>query len=210
MPPSPWRCCGALDQRPRRKLATLGIRTIGDIAAWPETSLVAAFGEYGRELCRRARGEDDRMVVTEHEAKSMSQETTFARDVRDDHELERTLRRLASEVAGYLRRANLAGATVRLKLRWPDFTTLTRQTTLPQRTDDEVEIADTAIKLLKTVRRSGQAVRLIGVGVSGLGYPVRQLEFWNTGFEKNRRLATAIDTLRGKYGDQVIHRGEDS
>ena len=118
--------------------------------------------------------------------------------------------RLAGEVAGYLRHANLAGATVRLKLRWPDFTTLTRQTTLNQRTDDEVEIAETAIQLLRTVRRTGQAVRLIGVGMSGLGYPVRQLEFWNPSIEKNRRLASAIDMLKGKYGDQVIHRGEDS
>ena len=149
------------------------------------------------------------MVVTEHEAKSMSQETTFARDVRDDRELERTLRRLAGELAGYLRHANLAGGKVRLKLRWPDFTTLTRQTTLPQRTDDEAEIAATALKLLRGVRKSGQAVRLIGVGVSGLDFPVRQLELWNVGAEKNRRLTAAIDSLRGKYGEQVIHRGED-
>jgi DNA polymerase-4 len=140
----------------------------------------------------------------------MSQETTFARDVRDDHELERTLRRLAGEVAGYLRRANLAGATVRLKLRWPNFTTLTRQTTLAQRSDDESEIGGAALKLLRGVRKSGQAVRLIGVGVSGLGYPVRQLELWNAGTEKSRRLTAAIDALKGKYGDQVIHRGEDS
>jgi DNA polymerase-4 len=193
-----------------KKLASLGMRTIGDIAGWPSSALAAAFGEYGRELGRRARGEDDRMVVTEHEAKSMSQETTFARDVRDDRELERTLRRLAAEVAGDLRHANLAGATVRLKLRWPDFTTLTRQTTLTQRSNDETEIAVTAIKLLKSVRRSGQAVRLIGVGVTGLGYPVRQLELWSPGQEKRRRLIAAIDALRGKYGDQVIQRGDDN
>jgi DNA polymerase-4 len=192
-----------------RKLAALGIRTIGDIAAWPETNLTAMFGEYGRELARRARGEDDRMVVTEHEAKSMSQETTFARDVRDDKVLERTLRQLAGDVAAYLRKANLAGATIRLKLRWPDFTTLTRQTTLPQRTDDESIIVATALQLLHAVRKSGQPVRLIGVGVSGLGYPVRQLELWDTISVKARRLTAAIDLLRDKYGENVIHRGED-
>jgi DNA polymerase-4 len=207
--PLPMEMLWGVGPKTGRKLANLGIRTIGDIAGWPESSLVAAFGDYGRELARRARGEDDRMVVTEHEAKSMSQEITFARDVRDDRELEKTLRRLAGEVAGYLRHAGLAGATVRLKLRWPDFTTLTRQSTLPQRTDDEVEIAQIALSLLKSVRRSGQAVRLIGVGVSGLGYPVRQLEFWDAGTERNRRLAAALDSLREKYGDQVIHRGED-
>jgi DNA polymerase-4 len=193
-----------------RKLAALGMRTIGDIAAWPETSLTEMFGEYGRELARRARGEDDRMVVTEREAKSMSQETTFARDVRDDKVLERTLRQLAGDVAVYLRKANLAGATIRLKLRWPDFTTLTRQTTLAQRTDDEVIIVAAALELLHAVRKPGQAVRLIGIGVSGLGYPVRQLELWDTLSEKARRLTSAIDLLRDKYGENVIHRGEDA
>jgi DNA polymerase-4 len=207
--PLPMEMLWGVGPKTGAKLAALGMRTIGDIAAWPETSLREMFGEYGQELARRARGEDDRMVVTEHEAKSMSQETTFARDVRDDRTLERTLRQLAGEVAGYLRKANLAAATIRLKLRWPDFTTLTRQTTLPQRTDDEAIIVATAMELLHTVRKSGQAVRLIGVGVSGLGYPIRQLELWDTSSEKGRRLTAAIDLLRDKYGENVIHRGED-
>ena len=208
--PLPMEMLWGVGPKTATKLTALGMRTIGDIAAWPETNLTDMFGEYGRELARRARGEDDRMVVTEHEAKSMSQETTFARDVRDDKVLERTLRQLAGDVAGFLRKANLAGATIRLKLRWPDFTTLTRQTTLPQRTDDEAIIAAAALHLLHSVRQSGQAVRLIGVGVSGLGYPIRQLELWDTISEKSRRLTAAIDLLRDKYGDEVIHRGEDA
>jgi DNA polymerase-4 len=207
--PLPMEMLWGVGPKTAKRLAALGIRTIGDISAWPDGSLLEMFGEYGRELSRRARGEDDRMVVTEHEAKSMSQETTFARDVRDDQVLERTLRQLAADVAGYLRKANLAGATIRLKLRWPDFTTLTRQTTLPQRTDDETIIVKTALELLHTVRTSGQAVRLLGVGVSSLGYPIRQLELWDTINDKARRLTAAIDLLRDKYGDQVIHRGED-
>ncbi|MFH1183627.1 MAG: DNA polymerase IV [Chloroflexota bacterium] len=207
--PLPMEMLWGVGPKTAGKLATLGMRTIGDIAGWPESSLVDMFGDYGRELARRARGEDDRMVVTEHEAKSMSQETTFARDLRDDKALERTVRQLASEVAGYLRKSNLAGSTIRLKLRWPDFTTLTRQTTLSQRTDDEGEIAGTALELLSSVRKPGQAVRLIGVGVSGLGYPIRQLELWDTGRDRSRRLTVAIDTLRDKFGETVIHRGDD-
>lgn len=208
--PLPMEMLWGVGPKTSAKLASLGIRTIGDIAAWPEASLSAMFGEYGRELARRARGEDDRMVVTEHEAKSMSQETTFARDVRDDRLLERTLRQLAGDVAGDLRKANLAGLTIRLKLRWPDFTTLTRQTTLPQRTDDEAEIVAAALQLLHSVRKPGQSVRLIGVGISGLGSPVRQLELWDTGSEKGRRLAAALDLLRDRYGEKVIHRGDDA
>jgi DNA polymerase-4 len=192
------------------RLAELGIRTIGDIAGWPESSLVQRFGQYGKELARRARGQDERMVVAQHEAKSISQERTFARDVHDDRELERKLRQLATEVAAYLRRDDLAGATIRVKVRWPDFRTLTRQTTLPQRTDDEREIADAAVDLLRSVRKTGQAVRLIGVAVAGLGNPVRQLELWDAGAERARRLTAAIDTLRDKFGKHVVHRGSNA
>jgi DNA polymerase-4 len=189
------------------RLAELGIHTIGDIGRWPENGLIDLFGENGRDLARRARGQDDRELSTEHEAKSISQETTFTRDVRDDRTLEKTLQRLAAEVARYLRRSDLAAATVRLKLRWPDFTTLTRQSTLPQRTNEDQEIFKVAIELMKGVRRSGQAVRLIGVGVSGLGPPLRQMELWDTKSEKSRRLRDAMDKLRDRYGEEVIRRG---
>jgi DNA polymerase-4 len=146
--------------------------------------------------------------VTEHETKSISQETTFTRDIREDKALERTLTEMAAEVARNLRKSNLAGATVKLKIRWPDFTTLTRQTTLPQRTDQAEEIAKVAIELMRAVRKSGQPVRLIGVGVSGLGFPVRQLSLWDTESQKLRRLQDAIDELREKYGDRVIRHGD--
>jgi DNA polymerase-4 len=205
--PLPIEMLWGVGPKTASKLNELGMKTIGDIANWPESILVQLFGENGHELARHARGQDDRMIVTEHEAKSMSQETTFMRDVRDDKALEKTLRDLAAEVGRNLRRSNLAGATVRLKIRWPDFATLTRQTTLPQRTDQDVEINKAARDLLRGVRRPGQAVRLIGVGVSNLGAPIRQLALWDTEIDKSRQLGEAIDKLRGKYGDKVIQRG---
>lgn len=189
------------------RLAELGIHTIGDIARWPEEGLVRLFGENGRDLARRARGQDDRPIVTEHETKSISQEVTFPRDVSDDKSLERTLREQAAQVGAQLRREELAGKTVKLKIRWPDFTTLTRQTTLPQPTDNDDEIFKTALALLKKVRRPRQAVRLIGVGVSGLGMPTRQLSLWDNGGEKSRRLQEAVDTLKERFGRKVIQRG---
>jgi len=192
------------------RLTELGIHTIGDIARWPESDLIRLFGENGRDLARHAKGQDDRPIVTERETKSISQEVTFSRDVRDDKSLEKTLREQAEEVARQLRKNNLAGATIKLKLRWPNFTTLTRQTTLPHSTDQKDEIAETALHLMRAVRRSGQAVRLIGVGVSGLGPPIRQLGLWEVSSEKSRRLQEAIDELREKYGDTVIHHGESS
>ena len=190
------------------RLTELGIHTIGDIAAWPEKELVNLFGENGRDLWHHAQGIDNRPIVTEYETKSISQETTFNVDVRDEQTLEKTLREQSSEVARQLRKNDLAGKTVKLKIRWSDFTTLTRQTTLPTSTDNDDEIFRTAVKLMKTVRKPNQAVRLIGVGVSGIGAPVRQLSLWDAGNEKSRKLQEVVDQLQEKYGRDVIHRGE--
>ena len=190
------------------RLNELGIRTIGDIAKWPESEMIRMFGENGRDLARHSKGIDDRPITTERETKSISQEITFSRDVRDDKALEKTVREQAAEVARQLRKNELAGSTVKLKMRWPDFTTLTRQTTFDHRTDQEEEIAQAALDLLRSVRKPNQAVRLIGVGVTGLGQPIRQLGLWDMDNEKSRRLQEAVDALQEKYGNNVIHKGE--
>jgi len=191
-----------------KRLSDLGIHTIGDIAKWPESEMVRLFGENGRELSRHSRGMDERPIETERETKSISQEITFSRDVRDDKLLQKTLMEMSAEVAKQLRKNNLAGRTIKLKLRWPDFTTLTRQTTLANPTDQEEEIARAALDLLKAVRKSNQAVRLIGVGVSGLGAPIRQLGLWDVDNEKSRKLQEAVDALQEKFGPDVIRKGE--
>ena len=120
-----------------RELARLGIETIGDLARWPREELVARFG-----VARRARGctgpatgWTTALVTPEHEAKSLSREETFARDIRDAEMLRRELLRLSDEVAWRLRRHQLQARTVNLKLRYGDFSTLTRQVTLPDATD---------------------------------------------------------------------------
>ncbi len=191
------------------RLTELGIHTIGDIARWNQKDLVNLFGENGRDLWQHANGIDNRPVTTESETKSISQEITYNVDVRDEKTLEKTLREQAREVAHQLRKNELAGKTVKLKIRWSDFTTLTRQTTLPTSTDNEDEIFHAAIKLIKTVRKPNQAVRLIGVGVSGIGPPVRQLSLWDAGSEKSRKLQEVMDTLQEKYGKKVIKHGYD-
>jgi DNA polymerase-4 len=190
------------------RLTELGIHTIGDITRWPENEMVRLFGENGRDLWRHAQGIDNRPIVTESETKSISQEITFNVDIRDEKTLEKTVREQAREVARQLRKNDLAGKTVKLKIRWSDFTTLTRQTTLPTSTDNEDEIFHAAIKLMKAVRKPNQPVRLIGVGVSGLGAPIRQLSLWDAGSEKSRKLQEVVDQLQEKYGRDVIHKGE--
>ena len=189
------------------RLTELGIYTIGDLAKWPESELIRMFGENGRDLSIHSKGIDERPIATEHETKSISQEITYSKDVRDDSVLQKTLREMSVEVGKQLRKNNLAGKTVKLKLRWPDFTTLTRQTTLTNPTDQEDEIERVALELLRAIRKPFQAVRLIGVGVTGLGQPIRQLGLWDADSEKERRLQEVVDELQEKYGRNVIKRG---
>ncbi len=201
------------------RLTELGIHTIGDIAKWPEGELIRMFGENGRDLARHSKGIDDRPITTEHETKSISQEITYSRDVRDDKVLQKTLHEMSAEVGKQLRENNLAGKTIKLKLRWPDFTTLTRQTTLASPTDQDEEIERVALDLLRSVRKPNQAVRLIGVGVTSLGQPIRQLGLWDSSTayrnavvrinsEKERKLQEVMDKLQEKYGRNVIRRGK--
>jgi DNA polymerase-4 len=192
------------------RLTELGIYTIGDLAKWPDSELIRMFGENGRDLAKHSKGLDDRPIVTEHETKSISQEITYSKDVRDEAVLQKTLHEMSAEVGKQLRRNNLAGRTIKLKIRWPDFTTLTRQTTLASPTDQDEEIERVALELLKAVRKPFQAVRLIGVGVTGLGQPIRQLGLWDTNSEKERKLQEAVDQLHEKYGRNAIHRGNEN
>lgn len=189
-------------------LAELGVRTIGDLALWPEADLVRRFGQNGLDLSRHARGIDDRPVIAEHEAKSISQEVTFDQDVNSDAVVESTLKSLSTRVGHTLRSARLAGKTIRLKLRWSDFTTLTRQITLPSPIDQDEEIYEVALRLLRQACPPGRAVRLIGVGVSGLGEAVQQMELWGEPREKQRKLQAALDELQDKYGKEMIGKGK--
>lgn len=190
------------------RLAEFGILTIGQLAQAPVGLLDREFGKYGSELVLRARGIDDSPVVTEHDVKSISQEITFSHDVRDEAKLHRKLRDLAEQVGYRLRQDSLTASTVRIKVRWDDFTTLTRQTTLSQPTDQDGIIFETAARLFDHLWLPEQKlVRLIGVGVSGLNPHVHQLSLWDTPTEKERRLLDAVDTLRARYGKKIVRRG---
>jgi DNA polymerase-4 len=189
------------------QLAQMGVRTIGDLARRSEADLARRFGKLGHDLARRARGLDERPVETEHEAKSISQETTFARDINDPVTLRRTLRQLSEQVGRRLRRKGLRGTTVKIKLRWSDFTTLTRQTTLDQSTDLDSDIFAAAGRLFDQTWPPGKRVRLVGVGVTGFDTPAYQLGLWNAPPEETHRLQDTLDELRDRFGRQAIQRG---
>jgi DNA polymerase-4 len=186
------------------RLEAMGIRTIGELAQRPAGELAALFGEHGRQLAERAHGVDERPVVTEHEPKSVSQETTFARDLADRDLLLKTLEGLAQGVARDLKRKQVVGATVKVKLRWSDFSTPTRQMTLSQPTDDGQRIFAAARQLFDQLWSPPAPIRLLGVGVSGLGAPVGQLGLWDQPDERVERLSGTVARLRAKFGENAI------
>lgn len=205
--PLPVATLWGIGPKTAARLEAMGIHTIGELANWSEMDLIQRFGKHGEDMARRARGIDDRPIVTSSPAKSFSQENTFARDVSSEVELRRTLRMQADQLSRRLRKKDLRAATVKIKLRWPDFTTLTRQTTLDRSTDRPEEIAAAAESLFGTVWAPGKAVRLLGVGVSGLTRQPRQLSLWDAETEKERRLQEAVSELRSRFGEKIVVRG---
>jgi DNA polymerase-4 len=205
--PLPVQMLWGIGPKARERLDGLEIRTIGDLAAREPSWLEAEFGASGIELAARARGEDDRPVEEGREARSMSSETTFSRDISDGAVLRRTLQELSDSVGARLREAGLAGSTIRLKLRWPDFTTITRQTSLRQPTDQDGEIYREAAALFERAWKAGKPVRLIGVAVAQLGPKLRQLSLFDRTWQADDKLLAAIDSIRTRYGANALRRG---
>ncbi len=196
------------------RLRALGLATVGELADFPAQLLAARIGERAaRHLQCLARGEDDRPVVPDREAKSISRETTFERDLRDDEACHRVLLELAESVGRRLRRAGKRSASVRLKVRFPPFRTVTRQAAVDPPTDDDLQIAALARRLLGQVRSSRQPVRLLGVGAAELidGDVPRQGSLFGEDAPavdpRRARLTQAVDDLRERFGDGVIRRG---
>ena len=149
------------------RLGGEGVTTVGQLASKPERWLDGFFGRMGPHMRRLAQGLDESPVTTERERKSVSAETTLARDTGDPEALNDLVRRLSERVGRHLARGGLRARTVKLKLRLSDFTTFTRQATPPEPVDSPDAIVAQAGKLLAVELKPGRAFRLVGVGVSG-------------------------------------------
>ena len=154
-----------------QRLNTEGIETIGQLASQPESWFRQVFGQRAMDIQAMALGQDKSPVRTERETKSVSAETTFADDLSGEETLYPYLAKLAGRVANHLEGKKLQGKTVTVKARLADFTTFTRQTTLPQPTGDESTILETAWQLFSKELTPGRSFRLLGVGVSGFASP---------------------------------------
>jgi len=182
-----------------------GVHTIGELAALPESQMQALFGSGAQAMHRHALGISASPVGVESRRKSVSQERTFARDVGDLDVLQRALLKMSEEVAAQLRKEGDCARTVVLKMRYPDFTTITRQATLAQPTDLAEDICAQARKLLQHEWKKGTQLRLIGVGATALSQ-ARQLSLFDTHTEQLSKLTKAVDDIRHKYGKDAIRR----
>lgn len=177
--PQPVRVIWGIGPRTAERLADLDIHTCGQLATSEPEKLVSHFGNQARSMQRLALGIDNRRVVIERGLpKSISQEWTFNKDVNDPQELKNQLHKQASSVARSLQKRNLVAHTVKVKFRWADFTTFTRQKSVAIGIDEEEKIYRLALAIWEEHWPTGQKIRLIGVGVSGLEQPAaRQSDF---------------------------------
>ena len=187
------------------RLYKLGMRTVGQLREYPQKMLIEQFGKQGRHLYRLARGQDDSPVQLEGERKSLSHETTFAQDTADPEILRATLLELSEQVGRRLRAHDLRGRTITLKLRFADFTTITRSETLAEAVAADEQIYATVAGLLEEVNLGRRKVRLVGVGVSSFGQS-GQLSLWDIPESKRPRVDQSIDELRERFGPDSIKR----
>ena len=187
----------------------LGIRTIGQLRQWPMETLRDRFGSQGEHLWRLAHGIDDNAVVPEREAKSISHETTFEQDLDDLEVLRAWLVNLTEQVGWRLRRHGLRGRVVHLKVRFSDFSTITRSQTLPEPTDITHELWQAADEMLSERLPAGHLpVRLLGMGVGGFDGTglVQGLLFDHEQRKKQAGLDAATDQIRRRFGSAALCR----
>ena len=206
--PLPVAKLPGIGTKTERVLVSLGIKTLGELSVTPLSVLRSHFGVSGEGLHRSANGIDDRNVEPQGEAKSISRETTFGKDTRNRSLLEATLRYLGERVGGDLRRRGKQTRCVTLKLRYADFTTITRSHTLAQTSDNDQTIFQIGVALLdRALSLDKQLVRLIGIGVSNLVEPGRQLAMLDESAQRLEQLNKAVDRIRDKYGFTAIQTG---
>ncbi|VAW94078.1 DNA polymerase IV [hydrothermal vent metagenome] len=186
-----------------------GVHTIADLRRQPQAVLRRWFGEHGQQLWRLAHGIDKRPVVAEHEAKSISHETTFARDIADPETLRAVLLGLTEQVAWRLRRHGKCGRTVQLKLRFDDFRTVTRARSLRDATDATQVIWHTASRLLDRELAQGiPPLRLLGMGVSGFdeGTDSRQSDLFASVATEGEAVDRIADDINTRFGGKMLQR----
>lgn len=208
--PLPIRAMPGVGPTTARRLVSLGVRTLGDLAKLDDATAVQVLGSHGLSAVRRAQGRDSRPVRDRQPVKSVSNERTFASDIREKPDVRAALAGLAERVGGRLRRDGQKGRTVHLKLRYGDFTTRTAQVTLPEPTDSTEILLASVTGLLDSLWVPGVGVRLLGVGVTGLGDVPFQPELPDGSEapdQRRRTIERTVDRLRERFGEDAVRFG---
>jgi DNA polymerase IV len=191
------------------QLHASGIRTLGDLARMPVPVIEPIFGKRAEHVIQRAKGIDDKPVDPDGgPVKSISHERTFGEDLTDPDEIRRELYRLAEATGRDMRRKNIQGSVVAVKLRYADFETVGKQRRLPGPTDAHQEIMPVAEKLVEELLNARRApVRLLGVRMSNLTSGVLQLSLFDNAAQRQQQLNQAIDQLTERHGKNLIMPG---
>jgi DNA polymerase IV len=189
----------------QERLSQRGFRSIGDLQRADEIEMMKQFPTEGRRLWRLARGIDDRRVIADRGAKTISSETTFEADIRDFATLERILWRLSEKVSSRLKTSDLAGSTITLKLKTADFRQRTRSQSVHVPTQLASKIFGTSREMLAK-EMDGTAFRLMGAGVSALR-PGSQADDTDMLDRRSAHAERAMDDLRKKFGSAVVIKG---
>ncbi|MEX0659372.1 MAG: DNA polymerase IV [Egibacteraceae bacterium] len=204
----PVRDLWGVGQASAARLERFGLRTVGDLRVATPATLARILGRSAAgHVAALARGEDPRPVVPHEPAKGMSAEETFERDVDDPARLRVELLRLAERVAPRLRRGGVSGRTVTLKLRYANFSTITRSRTLAVATDQASELHREAAALLDALRLERARVRLVGLGVTNLVPSDGARQLGLLGDDRWGPLERAADTARDRFGGGSVTRG---
>jgi DNA polymerase-4 len=190
-------------------LKGLGVHTFGDLSRLPAEVLERRFGAHGGQMHLLSTGIDDREVVPEHAIKSVGHEETFLEDLKALADIQREVLSLAEKVGRRLRKLALSGKTVTLKVKYRDFTQVTRSETLDQFTNDGMIIYGAARGLIEKTEAGKRPVRLLGVSLSQLksGEEDQLLLFGPKLQEKRRMLNRALDGLKDKHGEGSVQPG---
>lgn len=183
-----------------------GIKTIGQLRAADSKRLEAWLGNAAQDLQQLAHGLDTRPVVPEQEPRSVGNEETYEADVYSRDEIRTNLLGLAVHVAWRLRLLGLTGRTVTVKIRWASFKTITRSRTLPEQTCLDDVIFKTALELTEKAL-SHEGIRLLGITISGLSRGSMQTSLFGGEADKQMAVATAVDSLRARFGENIVSRG---
>jgi DNA polymerase-4 len=192
-----------------KQLEDLGLKTVGDLLRFSRDRLTRLFGKVGSHLYDLARGIDRRPVEPSDEPKSIGHEDTYARDLQSQQEMGRALLDLAERVGARLRRHGLAGQTITLKVKFSDFTSVSRSRTLNHAIDHAMDIYPVALELLDRTEARFRPVRLLGISLGRLQAPGDDQGELFVGTDRQRQAALdqAVDQLRGRYGFSGVCRG---